>query len=293
MAETFRNLDNQTANGNAKNNNHLTSTNSLSKVYRLKIDVSGFDLNEIRVSVIAEKIKSENPKLRNKFQVKLTAKKNQKSSEQETLNEYSKLCNIQSKSNIDISSLRYYLDPKDSRFLFIDFNSDENETYVTQTNEDSLKRIADGLVNAKNIDDIKHCLNDSRLFDEIKPNTYVNELNKICFTPIQLVTNEADGCQHIQVGIKIPHTIKPANIIYNKENSNRKTNKLDKTMPNIIMSFDGLMMYLEAVATDGCTSSSFTKELKLPKGTQVNDVKFNLEESKNVLVVQAPYISNE
>jgi hypothetical protein len=291
MAEMFRNLDNQAANANINNNNHLT--NSLSKVYRLRVDINGFDLNEIRVSVIAEKVKNQNSKLRNKFQVKIAAKKDQKSSEQETLNEYSKLCNVQSKANIDIASLRYYLDPKDSRFLLIDFNSDENESYVTQTNEESLKRIADGLVNAKNIDDIKHCLNDSRLFDEIKPNTYVNELNKICFTPIQLITNENDGSQHVQVGIKIPHSIKPANIIYNKENANRKTNKLDKTMPNIIMSFDGLMMFLEAVATDGCTSSSFTKELKLPKGTQVNDVKFNLDESKNVLVVQAPFISNE
>lgn len=270
--------------------------------YRLRININGFKLEDVRLELIVnnKKYKLQNSKLpppnqKDKVQVRVNAKRTTKVNNVESTNEFEKYYDIATKSNIDVNSMKYYLDPKNSIYLIVEFLSNSNENvYVNldESCESLVEAAAKSLLNIRDIEDLKRSLdkNGNKAFQDIFSPTLIRDINqatKTRLTPINIVDN-SDGTKLVRVNVDVPHSIKSAslytfkNLITNSEFDDRLPNHLN-------VSYEGLKLTLDALTTSDNATSTFTKELNLPKGSKLDQLKFNLNKETHSILIEIPF----
>lgn len=265
--------------------------------YRLKINIHGFKLDDIAVSLVdtASFCKLESEK--DKVQVKVTAKRLIKQNGVETTQEYSKSYDIfKSKPNIDVASMRHYVDPKNPLYLVVEFvaNTDENHfVNLDDSCESLVESAAKSLLNIRNIENLKAVIEnpetaniDPSLRDYFSP-SLIKDLNlatRTTFTPINIKTDENNN-KIVNIELSIPKSIQSASIITAND---KKKPLLDEN--HIKIKFDGLNMSVEAITKSENMTSTFSKQFALPRGSQPDKATFKLDENRHLLLINAPYL---
>lgn len=265
--------------------------------YRLKINIHGFKLDDISVSLVdtASFCKLESEK--DKVQVRVTAKRLIKQNGVETTQEYSKSYDIfKSKPNIDVASMRHYVDPKNPLYLVVEFlaNTDENNfVNLDDSCESLVESAAKSLLNIRNIENLKAVIEnpetaniDPSLRDYFSP-SLIKDLNlatRTTFTPINIKTDENNN-KIVNIELSIPKSIQSASIITAND---KKKPLLDEN--HIKIKFDGLNMSVEAITKSENMTSTFSKQFALPRGSQPDKATFKLDENRHLLLINAPYL---
>ena len=264
--------------------------------HKLRVNINGFKFEEIKVSV--ENDGSTNSDCN--IKLKITAnrrelKTNEVKNSEESNKEYVKCYDILSTSEV-IASLRYYLDSKNPMCLIIVFDSNLDENVFLNL-DDSFESIvetaAKSLLNFKNIDDIQNFIKNPfetdvsiKNIDDIFTHSMIRELNlsaRNAFTPMKIVQN-SDGTQSVRIKLNLPNSIKSASLtksIYDQQNEFNNHLKIK---------CEGLNLFLEANTTNENVISMFSKQLKLPIGTVTENIKFNIDEHRSLLNLEAPFI---
>lgn len=275
--------------------------------YRLRININGFKLEDLKIELLVNNKKfnpkpvadkSESVQQKDKVQVKINGKRTSKQGNVESTREYEKYYDILTKSNIDVNSIKYYLDPKNDLFLIVEFLSNTNEDVYVNL-DDSLESLvetaAKSLLNIQNIEDLKSSLTNAsnpanKTFQHVFSPSLINDINqasKTRLTPVQIVEN-SNGTKIVRVSVEVPMSIKSAScnnwaiFLNNSEFDEKKPNHLD-------IKYTGCKLILEALTSSENSTSTFSKEINLPKGTKLDELKFNLDQSKHSLSIEAPY----
>lgn len=267
--------------------------NSLSrpKFYRLKVNINGFRLEDIRVGLMDSN--------KEKVQVKISAFRNIKLNNQESSKEYVKVYDIfKTKSNISTDTMRYYLDKINPLYLIIEFlsTSDEN-VYVNLDDscESLVEMAAKSLLNIRNIEDLKHTIEDpfnSSLnpdLDGIFSPNLIKDLNlatKTTFTPIKIIQDKNSLEKLVRIEVGVPSSIKSASLVDKTQSSDEN---VEPESNHIKIRFDGLKLSLDGLTQSENTTSTFSKQFSLPKGTNTNIVSFMINENRHVLIIESPY----
>lgn len=297
--------------------------------YRLRINMNGFKLDDIKVELVPPNATATN----RKTSVKVTAKrdstlKNTDKDKHEESKEFFKLFEIVSKYNEDNdnfeslvqpSSMRYYKDKQDPLYLVVEFKTSatvSEDVYVTLDDSvDNLMEIAArSLLNVRDLDDLKYTLQNPTIsarttYTNLDGNEEVDEqtasiirdlnsaaLNK--FTPMKMV----DG-KYVRMSINVPQLVKTCELKTNKTMMTMTTTLQHKTttsnnnkeavveMPanHLIIKLDGLKVLLEASTCKENVSSFFSKQLSFPVGTDTSKLTYEFDESKHLLMIQAPF----
>ena len=111
-----------------------SSGNNDQHFYQLRINVNGFALADLKVELVInnKKYKLANGPVtstqKDKVQVKITAKKTIKGEGNvESTREFEKYYDILSQSNVDVSTMKYFSDPKNPLYLIVQFASNASE----------------------------------------------------------------------------------------------------------------------------------------------------------------------
>jgi hypothetical protein len=284
--------------------NLITKSDNDKFYYRLRVNINGFKLEDVRLELVVnnKKFKLQNSKLtlpnqKDKVQVRINARRTTKVNNIESTNEFEKYYDIVTKSNIDLNSMKYYLDPKNSIYLIVEFLSNSNENvYVNLDDscESLVEAAAKSLLNIRDIEDLKRSLdkNNNKAFEDVFSPTLIREINqatKTRLTPINIIEN-TDGTKLARINVDVPHSIKSASLFTFK---NLVTNsEFDDRLPNHLnVSFEGLKLKLDALTTSENATSTFTKELNLPKGSRLDQLKFDLNKETHSILIEVP-ISN-
>jgi len=270
------------------------------KYFVLRININGFKLEDVKVDLIVDPkataiVPSEPDQIqKNKVQVKITATRTQKVNNQESTSEYVKYYDILPKSNVNVDTMRYYLDEKKPFYLNVEFvaKSDEN-VYINLDDscESLVEMAAKSLLNIKNIEDLKSSIenptNTNFNFDEIFSASILKDLSqstRTTFSPIRII-DQPDGSQMVRADVSIPFSIKTISVA---DNNNKNPNK--ETINQLFIKPDGLKLCLDAVtSSEPNTTSSFSKVLKVPRGTVTSKTRFKFDENRHLLVLEAPY----
>lgn len=59
----------------------------------------------------------------------------------------------------------------------------------------------------------------------------------------------------------------------------------------IELKVDGLKLTLEAVTATDDTTSTYSKQFKLPKGTDTEQISYRIDQTRHLLIVEAPFRS--
>ena len=272
----------------------LPNDNAEKKYYKLRVNINGFKLEDCKVELIVDKkANTLNQAQKSKIQVKIAATRTQKINNEETTNEYIKYYDILSKSNVDANTMHYYLDEKNPLFLIVEFLSNANENvYVNLDNscESLVETAAKSLLNIRNIEDFKSSLENSTdsKFEEIFPTSILKDLTQstgTSFTPIKIVDNK-DGSKLVRIDMSVPYAVKSISLS-EKIDSNTDRKKTN----HLVVRPDGLKLYLDAETSAENTTSTFSKVLKMPKGTQTNKFQLKFDEAKHMLCLEAPYVN--
>jgi hypothetical protein len=310
--------------------------------YRLKVNINGFRLEDVKVSIdeeVANNTKNSNNNnnnkenngvSNNKLRVKIAASRNIKTPREDTTKEYVKYHDLfRSKSNVDPSTMRYYLDEKNACYLIVEFEANASENvYVNLDDscESLVELAARSLLNVKNLDNLKNMIQNpfttsleetaASLEDVFSP-TLIQDLNlatRTKFTPIKM---EADrhGNKKIRLDVAMPNSMNakgikinytPATekvvvpikdtaasslvVVVDKKNKNPTDAERDEESINCInLRVNGLKLDFEAITSSADTTSSYSKQFHLPKGTLVDQLSYSIDESKHSLVVEAPF----
>ena len=268
-------------------NNILLNLNILSKpkFYRLKVNINGFRLEDIKVNLIENET--------DRVQVKISAFRTIKSNNQDTTKEYIKYFDIfKSKSNIRTNTMNFYLDPKNPLYLIIEFNSNSDESVhinMDDSCESLIETAAKSLLNVKNIEDLRSSIQDpfnttlNPDIDEIFSLNLLKDLNlatKTTFTPIKLVEKNGKYVCHVEVSL--PLGVKSAGLATEKNAS--ETN-------HVKIKFSGLELSLDAITTNENTTSTFSKKFKLPKGANTKDLVYYIDQNKHSLIIETGYLN--
>lgn len=128
--------------------------------YRLRVNINGFKLSEVKVSL------EKKPRLR----VKINATKNEqrnfsenvkKANAESSTKEFVKYYDISTKFNILVDSMRYYSDPRNSLYLIVEFESNEEENVFVNLDESCeslVEMAAKSLLNINDIEAIRHSI---------------------------------------------------------------------------------------------------------------------------------------
>lgn len=296
----------------------------MSSFYRLRVNINGFELKDVKVCLVNKDdavIRIPN-KTDPKIRLKISATRKEFDStdiknKTESIREYTKYYEIlTSQSNVDPTTMRYYLDPKNNLYLVVEFLSSSNENHYINLDDscDSLVEMAaKSLLNIKNIEDLRNAIENP--FDTIKDNNLtdifspslirdINMSSLTTFTPINIVQNSATKHKTVQINVQLPYQIKSASFASNSAYStsvNRIANNL-KSIENLIdtnkneinnhvtIKVDNLNLLLEASTCKENVTSLFTKQLKLPKGTIVKELKYNMDLPSHTLHLEAPFL---
>ena len=292
--------------------------------YRLRVNINGFELKDVKVCLVNEdnserqlplaKSEQQDAKLR----LKIYATRNEciasdESGSTKATRCYIKYYEILSRSNVDESTMRHYLDPKNSLYLIVEFVSNTSENFYINLDDscDSLVELAaKSLLNIRNIEELRNAIEnpfdsvvDNNLSDVFSP-SLIKDLNMASlssFTPIK-VGKEA---KKVELDVHIPYQIQTVGLVKNSSYNNsvkRISNNL-KSIENfldlpeypsnhLMITCDNLNLLLEANTVKDNVTSLFTKQLKLPKGTVVKDLRYKLDPSSQSLHLEAPYESS-
>ena len=177
-------------------------------LYRLKVNINGFKIDDIKVSLedVSKTSGKENAKARVKISAQRSAQteSHEKGHENTSVSkEYTKYhdlsAQIISQFNIDLSSMKYYLDPKQaSSYLVVEFAANSNENcYVTLDDscESLVELAARSLLNVKSLENLREVIQDpfnnklkSDLVDMFSPQL-IRDLSlatTTTFTPIRI-----------------------------------------------------------------------------------------------------------
>ena len=267
------------------------------KYYKLRVNINNFKLENVNVQLLVD----QKPHTRTtndlkqtqqgKVQVKITATRTQKiSNNQESTNEYVKLYDILPKFNVDANTMRYYMDEKNPLYMIVEFVSNATENiYVNLDDscESLVETAAKSLLNIKNIEELKHSLENpsesNRTFEEIFPTSILRDLTQstgTSFTPMKVVEN-ADGSKYVRIDVTVPYAVKSVSLAEKNEADSERSNHL-------IIKYDGLKLCLDAITSSENSTSTFSKVLKVPKGTLTHKTRFQFDEGKHLLIIEAP-----
>lgn len=134
---------------------------SLMSSYKLRVNINGFKLEAIKVTLEKRTVKDSN-----KIKVKVVAlereaKKYTDENKEESSKEFVKYYDISPKSYVNPNSMRYYLDPNDPVYLIVEFQSKLEENVFVNLDESCeslVEMAAKSLLNIKDIDALKHSL---------------------------------------------------------------------------------------------------------------------------------------
>lgn len=255
------------------------------KFYRLKVNINGFRIEDIKVNLVEHN--------KERVKVKVSAFRTLNSNNQDKTEEYSKLFDIfKSKYDIKTDSMRYYINPLNPLYLIIEFksNSDKN-VHVNLDNscESLIETAAKSLLNVKNIEDLRSSIQDpfnsslNNEIDQIFSLDLIKDLSlatKTTFTPIKLI-NRPDGKTICQVEVKLPVGINSACL-----DSEKHANEPN----NIRIGFNQLELRLEAITVKDSVTSTFSKKINLPKGTNTNNASFYIDEKKHFLIIEMDFV---
>ena len=265
------------------------------KYFVLRININGFKLEDVKVDLIADPKPSNSAAdqiQKSKVQVKITAARTQKVNNQESTSEYVKYYDILPKLNVNFDTMRYYLDQKNPYYLNVEFVATTSENvYINLDDscESLVEMAAKSLLNIRNIEDLKSSIenptNTNFNFEEVFSASILKDLSqstKTTFSPIRIVEN-SDGTQSTRADVSIPFSIKTISIATDKTISTNEINHL-------FIKPDGLKLHLDAVtSSDPNTTSTFSKVLKVPKGTVTSKTRFKFDEQRHLLVIEAPF----
>ncbi len=164
--------------------------------------------------------------------------------------------------------------------------------------ESLVETAAKSLLNIRNIEELKKSLNDPKhpvnsTFDGMFSNSLLQDINqatKTRLTPVSIVQS-ADGTKVVKCSLEVPHSIKTASLgqfanhlsnISNNNDENKPTNHLN-------IRYSGSKLILDALTKSDNATSTFSKEINLPKGSQLDQLKFSLDQDKHSLLIEAPY----
>ncbi|RNA15109.1 hypothetical protein BpHYR1_048938 [Brachionus plicatilis] len=256
------------------------------KFYRLKVNINGFRLEDVKVSLVEQN--------KDRVQVKISALRTLKTNNQDsTTEEYSKLLDIfRSKSNIKTDTMRYYIDPNNPLYLIVEFNSNSNQSVhvnLDDSCESLIESAAKSLLNVKNIEDLRSSIQNpfgstlSPEIDQVFALDLIKDLNlatKTTFTPIKLV-NGNNGKKVCRVEVKLPAGINSASL--DKDSDDSREN-------NVRIKFNQLELSLEATKVKDSSISSFSKKMNLPKGTNTKSVVYFIDQKKHSLIIEADFV---
>ena len=267
------------------------------KYFVLRININGFKLEDVKVEIVdsKEKDSASNQIHKNKVQLKISATRTQSVNKQESTSEYAKFYDIPVKHHVDVNTMRYYLDKKNPFYLNVEFESKSNENvYINLDDscESLVEMAAKSLLNIKNIEDLKNSIENPTSsnfnFEEVFSASILKDLSqstKTTFSPIRTIEN-ADGSKLVRVDVSIPFAIKTVSIVDKIQfdpNNNHNPNHL-------FIKPEGVKIYLDALTTsDTNTTSTFSKVLKVPKGTLTNKTRFKFDQTRHLLVLEAPF----
>jgi hypothetical protein len=305
-----------------------TQINSADKhYYRLRVNINGFNLDQIRVSLVDESVgeKSNNStsstnedingikSSSNKAKIKISAhcdraKNNSTNTEsEESSQHYVKYYDIMAKSNLDLDSMRYYLDAKNSLYLIVEFVSNLNENvYINLDDscESLVEMAAKSLLNVRNIDELRYAIENP--YDPKVESNYnsLNELfspsiirdltnaTKTTFTPINIV-DKPNNTKAVSIRLNIPYSIKSVSLLNgaSKTITNNNPELIEERTNHLTIKCDNLNLHLQANAANESTTSLFTKQFRLPKGTITKDLTYSIDQNKHSLTIEAPFIA--
>ena len=298
-------LSTSTSNAATNSNN----SNSDQHFYRLRINVNGFKLDDIKVELVANAGQR-------KTSVKVTAKresslKNTDKDKHDESREFFKLFEIVSKYNqsednfeslVQPSTMRYYVDKQDPLYLVVEFKTSaavSEDVYVTLDDSvDNLMEIAArSLLNVRDLDDLKYTLQSPTIStrttytnlagdEEVDEQTasIIRDLNSAAlnkFTPMKMV----DG-KYVRMNIGVPQLVKTCELLFK---SGSVAANVEMPANHLIIRVDGIRVSLEASTSKENVSSYFSKQLSFPAGTDTSKLMFELDESKHSLMIQAPF----
>jgi hypothetical protein len=281
--------------------NQPTSSNSNSSSggsYKLKVNINGFKLEDIRVSLVNTGSFCSLESERDKVQVKISAQRMIKINQQETTQELSKSYDIfKSKSSIDVASMKHYIDPRNPLYLVVEFASAANEDHFINLDdscESLVESAAKSLLNIRNIENLKSLIEnpqganvDPALREYFSP-SLINDLNmatKTSFTPVKIECDKNNNKQ-VRIELNIPNSIRSGSILTNDQKTQSDTEN------HVRIKFNGLKVSVEAVTSSENVTSTFSKQFSLPKGSQTDKANFSLDEHRHLLIINAPYVEN-
>lgn len=289
--------------------------------YKLRVNINGFELKDIKVCLVNKDnsvVKTPKTKQDKKVRVKISATRKEYdntdlNNTSESIREYVKHYEILSESNVDATSMRYYLDPRNTLYLVVEFISNANENHYINLDDscDSLVEMAaKSLLNVKNIEDLRNAIenpfdsiNDYNLTEVFAP-SLIKDLNiasLTSFTPINIV-QDSNFQKKVQIKVNIPYQIKTVGLdSSNYQTSVKRIQTNFKSIENLpdesielknhlTIKCDNLNLLLEANTVKENVSSLFTKQFKLPKGSLVKELRYKLDQPSHSLYLEAPFL---
>ena len=124
----------------------------------------------------------------------------------------------------------------------------------------------------------------------------LNSATTTSFTEIKKVI-KSDGNKVVKININIPAKITSAGLAENMSASVLKENKYnildlsdDSIQKNhLFIRFDNFNLFLEANTAYNDTTSFFSKQIKVPKGTRTKELTYNLDNTKHLISFEMPF----
>lgn len=99
--------------------------------------------------------------------------------------------------------------------------------------------------------------------------------------------------KRLQMEISLPRALRTATLKQDGQSKKNSINYVDAVhdgdnLNRINLKLEGLKLFLEAVTSSDDTTSTYSKQFKLPKGTDTDRMSYRIDETKHSLVVEAP-----
>ncbi len=129
--------------------------------------------------------------------------------------------------------------------------------------------------------------------------TIIKDLNQATtssFTQFKK-TNNSEGTQVLKIDVNVPSKIQTVGLADNMTKSLLKENKYnivdlsDESVQknHLFIRFDGLNLFLEGNTTSDNSTSFFSKQIKVPKGSITKEMVFKLDTTRNIVNLELPY----
>ena len=272
--------------------------------YRLRVNTGEFNADDIQVSLRKE----ANGSAQVTLSVAMSSRVNgiNKASHSETSSDYIKHHEIKASTckQLDLSSMRHYTTASENRpaqlvveFVRIDESEDVDVAIAMMDSYDRLvEEAAHSLMNMQSIDDLA-LIHPS--IEKLIAASFINgtkshngddsqqQQQQQQFTPVSIV-DQADG-KLVRVSVNVPATIEGVDNCSNSSSKSKTTSK-----PNILQVYvdksNTLLVKAAIVNRDSPNATStYTKQLQLPKGTRADGLVCRLNVDQHVLIVEAPY----